>query len=36
MWFTIKTIVGPFSIVILIWFAKRVKGLRRDPVLLEK
>lgn len=36
MWFTIKTIVGPISIVLLIWFAKRVKGLRRDPVLLEK
>lgn len=36
MWFTIKTIVGPISIIILIWFAKRVKGLRRDPVLLEK
>lgn len=36
MWFTIKTIVGPISIIILIWFAKRIKGLRRDPVLLEK
>ncbi|KAJ7383344.1 hypothetical protein OS493_028422 [Desmophyllum pertusum] len=34
--FTINSIVGPISIIILIWFAKRVKGLRRDPVLLEK
>jgi len=36
MWFTIKTIVGPISIIILIWFVKRVKSLSRDPMLLEK
>jgi len=36
VWFTIKTIVGPLSIIILIWFAKKIKSLRRDPVLLEK
>lgn len=36
VWFTIKTVVSPITIIILIWFAKKVKKLRRNPVLLEK
>lgn len=36
VWFTIKTIVAPISIIILLWYAKKVKGLHRDPNLLEK
>lgn len=36
VWFTLKTVVAPVSILILIWFAQRVKKLRRDSLLLEK
>ncbi|XP_031564321.1 protein wntless homolog [Actinia tenebrosa] len=36
VWFTMKTIVSPISIILLLWFAKRVKNLSRGPVLLEK
>lgn len=36
VWFTIKTIVAPISIIILTWFARKVKKLSRDPNLLEK
>lgn len=36
VWFTVKSIVGPITILILVWFAKRLKEMRRDPVLLEK
>ncbi|EDO42569.1 predicted protein [Nematostella vectensis] len=36
VWFAMKTIVTPFSIAMLLWFAKKVKGLSREPLLLEK
>ncbi|KAK3749215.1 hypothetical protein QZH41_018268 [Actinostola sp. cb2023] len=36
MWFTMKTVVSPFSIIMLLWFTMRVKKLRREILLLEK
>ncbi|KXJ14740.1 protein wntless homolog [Exaiptasia diaphana] len=36
MWFTMKSVVAPVSIILLVWFAMRVKKLRREILLLEK